>query len=212
MTTRGDRGFTMIEMLVVMAVAAIIAAFAVARLSSAGKEERFVQSAARRVRERRAAALRLNPLSTATSLETVSQPPLTINFADLNTTRALKLEAPEGQPVTSFSTQTGTWTYVYAGEAIELPSGWRLATTSQELAPMPVINLGRFTSSVGFTADGRPGPQPALPTAAGESPFWAIYFTNGREARAVAVHSTGLVEVWRFDPGTNTWRGFGGRS
>ncbi len=75
------------------------------------------------------------------------------------------------------------------------------------------MQLGQMTSSVGFDHDGRPDPRPSADSVSGlttaESPFWAIYFTNGSEARALAIHSTGLIEPLRYE--NNQWTGFGGR-
>ncbi|MGH9761990.1 MAG: hypothetical protein ACREAC_14270, partial [Blastocatellia bacterium] len=63
-----------------------------------------------------------------------------------------------------------------------------------------------------FIADGTVSPAPPAQTSPGEAPFWIVYFTNGIEARALALHATGLVEVWRYNHDKGAWTGFGGRS
>jgi type II secretory pathway pseudopilin PulG len=206
-------GFTIVEIVIVLLILTIVTAFSVTQFSSAGQEERFIQQAARRVRERRVAAIRLNPLQAQTSLETYAQSPLVIDLLDLPSTATLTLDGPTGNPVTQFNASSSTWTYVYEGQPLVLPTGWRVASSTAELAPIPAIpgSRGVFATSFGFLGDGTPSPAPPSGSTSSEAPFWAVYFTNGLEARAVAVHATGLIEIWRYGPSTGPWRGFGGR-
>src|SRR5581483_11602555 len=107
--------------------------------------------------------------------------------------------------------------FVYQGTPLSIPAGWRIAASASQLAPIPVISLGTPTTVINFTADGRLDPS-SLPTATPntnpnvESPFPAIYLTDGRTARAVAVHPSGLVDLWQYDEAANASRGFGNRT
>ncbi|MGH9822192.1 MAG: prepilin-type N-terminal cleavage/methylation domain-containing protein [Blastocatellia bacterium] len=206
-----EAGFSLLELIIVIVILVILAAFAVSQLVTPGQGDRFIQQAAARVRERHSAAIRLNPLQAATSLESYVQPPLVIDFQATATTAALSLE---GSSVTQFSPTTGMWNYVYQGTPLSPPPGWRLATTPAQLLPVPPItgNRASLATQVGFLADGTVSPAPPSQVSPGEAPFWAIYWTNGIEARALAVHRTGAVEVWRYNPDKGAWTGYGGRN
>ena len=141
------------------------------------------------------------------------QPPLLIDFANSPTTAVLTLDGPPGTPVTQYSQASSSWSYVYEGMPLSPPPGWKLAGSAAELSPIPPISgRGIFATAIGFASDGTPSPGPPFPSGPGEAPFWSVYFTNGKEARAIAVHATGDVEVWRWDSDNLVWKGFQGRS
>lgn len=136
-----------------------------------------------------------------------------------------------GLPLTRYDAATGKWSYAYEGTALDFPEGWRLAPSSSGLpAGVPPITTpggdvqGIPVGAVGFDAggdawgdadgDGVPESSPTSLAATApqnaESPFWALYFTEGETAGAVAVHATGLVEVWTYTP--DGWRGRANRT
>lgn len=212
------RGFTLLEAIIVLVLVAIIAGFALTSFARRGDAEATAQAAARLVRERRRAAIRLNPLESPTELEAFSAPAITIDFTDLSTTRPLLLDSVSGEPVTRLALPKvaggqGVWAYEYQGLPLGLPPGWTLATSREALGAIPPIDRAELTTSLGFAANGRPNPQPPPGAAQGEALFWAVYFVNddSSDARAIAVHSTGLTEVWRYRSDIGAWRGFGDR-
>ncbi|MGH9762233.1 MAG: prepilin-type N-terminal cleavage/methylation domain-containing protein, partial [Blastocatellia bacterium] len=133
-------GFTLIELLIAILILIIATVLVVSQHSSAGQGDRFIQQAASRLRERRSAAIKLNPLPAATSLESYTQPPLVIDFQNPATTAALALE---GTTVTQFNQATGAWVYSYQGQPLSAPPGWRLATTTSQLFPVPPLSANR---------------------------------------------------------------------
>jgi Tfp pilus assembly protein FimT len=204
--------------MIVCAIIGIVAGLALASFARRDESTRLVEDVAGRIRARRAAAMRLNALTQPTLLENYKQPPISIDFMTANSTATA---VTEGTSHTTFSAPaspgaTGSWTYVYQGSTLTLPSGWRIATSASALAPIPVISLGTPTTVFNFTGDGRLDSS-SLPSAPAntnpnqESPFPAIYLTDGHTARAVAVHPSGLTEIWRYDESGGTWRGFGNR-
>lgn len=210
-------GFSLVELLIVCAIISIVAAVAFSQFSGRDQGSRLARDCARRLRERRAAAIRLNALREPTLLENYRQPTISIDFASLSTTRSLQLE---GTGATSFSPppaagEVGTWNYVYQGEELRLPAGWTIAANSQALGAIPPIPLGVPTTVISYTSDGRLATLPSAPSSTDpnvESPFPAIYLVNGSEARAVAVHPSGAVEIWQYDETARAWRGFGNRT
>src|SRR5437764_2951362 len=153
----GEAGFSLVELLVVCALISILAAVAISQFSGRDQAGRLAREIAWRVRQRRAAAIRLNALTEPTLLENYRQPPVSIDFGNLSTTRSLRLE---GTDATSFSPPAaaggiGTWNYVYEGDELRLPLGWTIAADAQALGAIPVIPLGVLTTVISFTADGR---------------------------------------------------------
>ncbi|MFL6284630.1 MAG: prepilin-type N-terminal cleavage/methylation domain-containing protein [Pyrinomonadaceae bacterium] len=227
---KAQRGHSLVELLIVVVIIMIVASLAFARFSGREDGVRLGQDVARRIRERRAAAIQLNTQTTATQLQQFVQPPVTIDFADLATTRSLRLEGTDGNgdgnddtsglPLTHFippaaAGAAGTWAYAYEGSPLDLPARWRFASTAGDLSPIPAIPLGTPTTAISFTREGKVA---NLPAAAGttdparESPFPAVYLTDGSNAYAVAVHPTGLVEFWRWDASANAWKGYADRT
>ena len=227
---RAEGGFSLTELLVVLVVIIIVAGLALRTLAGRDDGARLGQDVARRIRERRAAAIQLNTQTTATQLQQFVQPPVTIDFADPDTTRSLRLDGSDangdgyddvsGLPLTHFNPPaaagaTGTWSYAYEGSPLELPSRWRIAATAEELGTIPAIPLGTPTTAISFTHEGT---VTSLPPAAGttdparEAPFPAVYLTDGTNAYALAVHPSGLVEFWRWDAEANAWKGHGDRT
>jgi type II secretory pathway pseudopilin PulG len=206
-----------VELLVVCAIISIVAAVAISQFSGRDQAGRLARDCARRIRERRAAAIRLNALTEPTLLENYRQPPISIDFSNFSTTRSLQLE---GTGATSFSPPPaagglGTWNYVYQGDELRLPAGWTIAANSQALGVIQTIPLGVPTTVISYTSDGRLATIPSALSSTDpnvESPFPAIYLVNGSEARAVAVHPSGAVEIWQYDETARVWRGLGNRT
>jgi type II secretory pathway pseudopilin PulG len=225
-----EAGFSLTELVIVVALIIIVAGLAFRTLSGRDDSVRLGQDVTRRIRERRAAAIQLNQQRSASQLEQFVQPPVTIDFAASETTRSLWLEGTDadddghddisGRPFTRFIPPgapgaTGTWFYAYQGSALQLPTGWRLVATAADLDPIPLIPLGTPATTVGFTREGTVANNPATAGTTDpnqQTPFLAIYITNGTDAQAVAVHATGLTEFWRWDPTAGAWRGFGDRN
>jgi prepilin-type N-terminal cleavage/methylation domain-containing protein len=213
-------GFSLLELVIVCALISILVAIALVSFANRDQAARFQAEVASRIRERRASAIRINALTEATSLETFRQPPISIDFRNLQTTAALVVEGQADRtafnpPVTPGT--LGTWNFVYQGRELQIPTGWRIANSASELSPLPLRPLGVPTTSFNFAADGRldadslpPTPSNTNPNA--ESPFPTIYLTNGNDGRAVAVHPSGLLELWQYDDANRRWIGFSNRT
>ena len=213
-------GFSLLEFVIVCALISILVAIALVSFANRDQAARFQAEVASRIRERRASAIRINALTEATSLETFRQPPINIDFRNLQTTAALVVEGQADR--TAFNPAVtpgtlGTWNFVYHGRELQIPTGWRIANSASELSPLPLIPLGVPTASFNFAADGRldadslpPAPSNTNPNA--ESPFPTIYLTNGHDGRAVAVHPSGLLELWQYDDANRRWIGFSNRT
>ena len=92
-------GFSLVELVIVCAIVSILAAIALASFANRDQAARFQADVASRIRERRASAIRINALTEATVLETFRQPPVSIDFSNLQTTAALVVEG-EGDRTT----------------------------------------------------------------------------------------------------------------
>ncbi len=212
-------GFSLIELVIVCAIVSIVAAIALASFANRDQAARFQADVASRIRERRASAIRINALTEATALENFRQPPISIDFANTQTTAALVVE---GDNRTTFQPPAtlggyGTWRFVYHGRELQIPPGWRIANSASELSPLSLIPLGVPTTSFSFTADGKLDvaslpPHTSSTNPNDESPFPTIYLTNGTAGRAVAVHPSGLLELWQYDDATHRWNGFSNRN
>jgi prepilin-type N-terminal cleavage/methylation domain-containing protein len=209
-----QKGFSLIELLVVVAIAILLATFGVVALQKRDGGHRAALAVVAALRERRAAAQRMNPTEKATRLQTYAAPPVTMDFTDADSTRPLNAEATTLEPPTAGAT-TGTWNFSYEGEPIQLPRGWRVATDASDLNGIPVMTNAPLVASIAYDHNGRipaawlPGPTPAPGFI--ESPVPAIYVTDGKEARAIGCHPTGLIELWTYSP-QEGWKGDHGRA
>ena len=212
-------GFSLLELVIVCAIVSIIAALALVSFANRDQAARFQAEVASRIRERRASAIRINALTEPTLIENFRQPPIAIDFANLQTTPALVVEGQSDrttfQPPATPGTQ-GTWNFVYHGRQLQIPAGWRIANSASQLSPLPLIPLGVPTTSFSFDADGQLDADSLPPTSSNpnpnaESPFPTIYLTNGNQGRAVAVHPSGLLELWQYDEANGRWSGFSNR-
>ena len=212
-------GFSLVELVIVCAIVSVLAAMALASFANRDQAARFQAEIASRIRERRASAIRINALTEPTLIENFRQPPIAIDFANLQTTAALVVEGQADRttfhPPASPGSE-GTWKFVYHGRQLQIPPGWRIANSASELSPLPLIPLGVPTTSFNFAPDGQLDGDSLPPAASNtnpnaESPFPTIYLTNGNAGRAVAVHSSGLLELWQYDDASRRWIGFSNR-
>jgi prepilin-type N-terminal cleavage/methylation domain-containing protein len=234
-------GYTLIEVLITVSVIAALAVVTLPTLGGRGNAERLLGEAMGRVHMRRLEARHLRPLGAPTVHEGWAQPPIIIDFGRLERTAPLRIDgaatnyegfdAARSLSLTHFDVTRGDWEYVYEGTPLRLPDGWRLAA---DVAQLPIEagliedSAGRPrglpVSAIGFDAKGRAwadsdgdglaesSPETLAEAAAGDDmPFWAVYFTDGETAVAVAVHSTGVEEAWRWSPGSG-WRGWRSRA
>lgn len=236
-----SHGYTLIEVLIVVTVVGMLAVVTLPVLSGRESSEKFLRDAIGRVRMRRLEARHLRPLSAPTAHEGQTQPPVVIDFRRLAHTAPLRIDgaatnydgsdAGRGLPLTHFDVTRGDWEYVYEGAPLRLPDGWRLAAGAAQLpAGVGLVKdssgrpWGVPASAVGFDARGRAwadrdgdglaesSPETLAEGAVGGGlQFWAVYFTDGETAVAVAVHSTGVEEAWRWSPGDG-WHGWRNRA
>lgn len=224
-----------------MSVIAALAMVTLPTLSGRVDTERFLGEVAGRVRMRRLEAKHLRPLGAPTVHEGWTQSPIVIDFGRLERTAPLRIDgattnyegfdAARRLSLTHFDVTHGAWEYVYEGSPLRLPDGWRLAADAVQL-PVEVglieDSAGKLrgvpVSAIGFDERGRAwadrdgdgvtesSPETLAAAASeGDMPFWAVYFTDGETAVAVAVHSTGVEEAWRWSS-RNGWRGWRSRA
>lgn len=140
---RNERGFSLMELLVVLGIIMIVSAIAVTRMytgkNEIGGAERVLEDVSARIVERRAAAVRLNGEDRRSLLENFEAAPLSMNFEDLATTGTVKTEGVDedrnciddvtGETLTCLNISGGNavWSLVYAQDVLKLPDGWRLA-------------------------------------------------------------------------------------
>lgn len=228
-------GFSLVEMMIVVAVIIVVAAFAWPNLKSRDGRGDLLRQGTEALQGRRKEARLLSPLGAKTAQENYTQPPLIIDFKQPATTAPLRIEGTDnngdfidddrpGISLTRFNAAAGQWRYAYEGAPLALPSGWRLLPDGAGLpAGVGLIKdsagnvVGRPVSAVGFDAGGdawgdqdgngtaESSPRSLTGTPGSESPFWAVYFTDGETACAVAIHATGYIETWVSTPAG--WRG-----
>lgn len=234
-------GYTLIEVLIVVGVIAALAVVTMPLLNGRGDAERLLVEAVGRIRMRRQEARHLRPLAAPTAHEGWTQTPIIIDFRRLERTAPLRIDGAatnyegfdgeRGLALTHFDVTRGSWEYVYEGAPLRLRGGWRLVADPAQLPDGVGLikdSAGRLrgvpVSAIGFDAlgwawadrdgDGLTESAPealAEAAAGGNMPFWAVYFTDGETAVAVAVHSTGVEEAWRWTAGDG-WRGWRGRA
>src|ERR1700730_8271792 len=121
-------GFSLLALVIVSAIICVVAGLSLASFANRNQAGTFTADVAARIRERRASAMRINALTEATLIENFKQAPISIDFSDLPSTAPL---VTEGTTKTTFNPPspgaTGSWTFVYQGEPLSTPSGWRIA-------------------------------------------------------------------------------------
>lgn len=190
-----------------------------------GNVKKVMTAVIQTLQERKSSAIRLNQ---ANSEGIANQSPLMIDFANPETTATLRIEGIDadrdgrddnsGYALTRWNDSQSRWDLAYEGKQLDLPDGWSVIVSSDDLGKTPEIPGSQLTTSIEFDESGRPA---AIPSGASgkrkgtEAPFWAVYFSDGEVKRptvvAVAIHGSGLFERWTFDRDTGTWLGNGGR-
>lgn len=208
----------------------LLCAFTLSIFHRRSGAEALIAEAARRVRGRRAEAVQLNGgIGGAYAIDRAAlQPKLLIDFSVPESTRALiisgagatKLNCPPGYPLSpagicertgpdgSRERIRGTWVYSYQGEPFELPGGWRVSVAPGALPRgVSLISNAKLTERLEFGTNGRL--EPEKPDLVGPAESWAIYFTDGRQCRALLISEDGFVEICRWEDGR--WTGYEGR-
>jgi prepilin-type N-terminal cleavage/methylation domain-containing protein len=179
-----NNGFSLIELLVVVTIAAVLASLGFAAMSNRDGGSRAALALTGRLRERRAEAIRLYADLPPTRLTPAGAPPLIVDFSNND-------------------------------NDLQLPRGWRVASSAADLNSIPTMANAPLVSNVAFNHKGMIPNEtlPAVTPAPGfiESPVPAFYLTNGNEAKAVAVHPAGWLEIWSYDPKAGSWTGDHGR-
>jgi prepilin-type N-terminal cleavage/methylation domain-containing protein len=154
-----ERGYTLLEMMAVLAILALVVAVAVSRLytgsSAVGGAERVLDEVAARLGERRAEAVRLNGEDRRLSLEQVTAPPLPINFAVLPETASLRIEGQDENSdcLDDFThaaltclrvrePNSAVWELAFNDDALRLPDGWTVLERPDEFTGLPLIGDG----------------------------------------------------------------------
>jgi prepilin-type N-terminal cleavage/methylation domain-containing protein len=168
-------GVSLVELLVVVFVAAIILSIAVARLNSSsddvGGAERLLDEAAAKISARKSDAVRLDGEDKRRGLQRVATDPLPIDFSSLETTGSLRIDGPDadkdcyddvtGKSLTCLieAHGRGVWQPALNPDALVLPSEWHVLTNAGEAN----INLvgggsrgrGVLATEIGFDGSGR---------------------------------------------------------
>lgn len=222
-----ESGFSLIELLIVIVIIGIFAGYVTWATRDKSREAKTIQRSAETcLQERRTSAIRLFQAANEGLIEVG---PVAIDFLNPYTTTPLKTEGADTNNdgiddnnadfITRYNTYSQQWEYAYdyKAEKFSLPKGWSLAGNA-DLGSIPEIPNSQATFSIRFDGEGRPVDKPTAPTPSTreiEAPFWAIYFvdmrSNNRIAVAIAVHGSGLIESWNYDPDERKWHGFGGR-
>lgn len=241
-----EHGYSLVEVIVVLALIGIVSSVALsylhARKANAGLLEQSLRAVEQTVAERRTAAIRLQSLSEATSLETFRQPPVEIDFNNPDSTRALVTDGRDlnddgiddntgaaltiaQAPTSTQPNAEGSWRYAYAGLPLVLPAGWSIARNSEELRGVPLIGaagVGEIVTRIAFAPNGTArafnGTQwisiPATASASTNQPCWAIYLIPNSTTPDVA----GAVAIHPTGAlelwrwDSSGWRGFQNRS
>lgn len=155
------RGFSLIELLIVLAIFILISVVAVSRIftgsSEVGGAERVLEEVSARIVERRGDAVRLNGDDRRSRLERFTVAPLPISFLNLGSTASLKTEGTDenydclddftNARLTCLAIQNGVanWDLSFNEDVLQLPARWQ------------VVNSGRMLSSFSPIAEGTGG-------------------------------------------------------
>lgn len=217
-----QEGFSLIELLFVIVLIGTLAAFFLGGLRNEQADSlKVIDRVEAALTERRSAAISLMQRNGQDG--EVQRLPIGINFADPATTAPLLTSGEDAnndgvddnstRPITTWVISQNKWKFGYSAEPVELPPTWKLVRNRNELTPIPPIPNSNLTTEIYFNEDGTPT-TPAGFEKSDEASFWTIYFVDrkaGDIAVALAVHGSGLVEAWRYDPTKKEWLGYGGR-
>jgi prepilin-type N-terminal cleavage/methylation domain-containing protein len=184
---RRERGYTLIELLLALAIVVLLAAFAAfagrTRADQQGEGERVLADITRVVTTRQAQVRQLNlkSLTGGTSLEAPIKDAsaLDVDFASPDTTRDVIVSGVDanGDHIDDYTGQqlayndSGTLRVGFAGQPLSMPTGWSVARTSDDLHGIPMIGgglrqRGRVARCVSFGIDGSTFPRGQDPSQA----------------------------------------------